>query len=114
MKLEKNSKRDLVHRLINLLVCLGVIGGCNVAPPSPKLSEIETQAQIDEISKGALIGTFSAPLQIKGLDLLGLAKYCDNAYAGFPSGFALGAFFDTFGDVTKCLDRFIRGGKTSN
>lgn len=48
-----------------------------------------------------------------GMDYLGLAKFCDAALGGHPNGAAVGAFIDTFGDSTGCIDKFAASRKTS-
>jgi hypothetical protein len=52
-----------------------------------------------------------ASAQLMGMDYLGLARYCDEALKGHPTGYAVGTFRDTFGDPTVCLRKFAASGK---
>ena len=46
-----------------------------------------------------------------GLDLLGLARFKQEARDAFPSGYALGVFSDTFGDSMPYVRQIVQSGK---
>jgi hypothetical protein len=48
---------------------------------------------------------------IYGLDLLGVAKYAKVALQEFPTGWALGAFSNTFGDARRAVEAIVKSGK---